>query len=256
MSGRGKGEASRVPAPCGGIHRRASRIRQAEEFRRLVEGLAGGIIQALAQQAIAPDGLHRDQLGMPARNQQRHEGRLQRPVGRVDFFQQGSQQVAFHVVHADRRHVQGPGQRPPGRGPDQQGPDQTRPRGVGHAIQLGEGQPGLVQGLTDQGQQLAHVVTAGQLRHHPAVLGVQSHLAIERVRAQPGNGVVDRHPGFVAAGFDAENAHDSGMAGRRWESRLSGQISHLDLHRAGAGAYHTRLARDLGRKSEFRSIHA
>ena len=77
-----------------------------------------------------------------------------------------------------------------------------------------------------------------------------------RVRAQPGNGVVDRHPGFVAAGFDAENAHDSGMAGRRWESRLSGQISHLDLHRAGAGAYHTRLARDLGRKSEFRSIHA
>ncbi len=134
---------------------------------------------------------------MPARDQQGHERRLRRVV-----FHQRRQQVAFHVVHANRRHIQCPGQRARHPGTDQQGTNQARAGGVGHAIEFVDAHTGLAQGLTDQWQQLAHVVTAGQLRHHAAVFGMQRNLAVHRVGAQRRHtgqrGVVDRHTGLIA----------------------------------------------------------
>ena len=96
-------------------------------------------------------------------------------------------------------------------GADQQRADQPGTGGIGHAVEVFELQTGLGQGLPDQRQQLAHVVAAGQFRHHPAVFGVQGDLAVDRVGAQSGAArqrrVVDGHAGFVAGGFDAEDAH-------------------------------------------------
>ena len=86
---------------------RAARIRQAHQLGGLVEGLAGGVVEGLAEQPVAADRLHRDQLGVAAGDQQRHERRLAVAV----VLHQRRQQVAFHVVDADRRHVQRPGQR-------------------------------------------------------------------------------------------------------------------------------------------------
>ena len=69
------------------------------------EFLAGSIVERLAQQPVAADRIDRDQLRVAARDQQRDERRLRRIV-----LHQRRQQMAFHVVHADRRHVQRPGQ--------------------------------------------------------------------------------------------------------------------------------------------------
>ncbi len=158
---------------------RAARVRQAHHLGGLVEGFAGRIVQRLAQHLVAAQRLHRHQLGMPAGYQQGHERRLRRVV-----FHQRRQQVAFHMVHADRRHIQCPGQRARHAGTDQQCADQPRPRGVGHTIQFVDAQPGLAQGLADQRQQLAHMVAAGKLRYHAAVFGMQRDLAVDRMRAQ------------------------------------------------------------------------
>ena len=68
--------------------------------------------------------------------------------------------------------------------PTSSAPTRPGPGGIGHAVEVGGGQAGLGQGLADQRQQLAHVVAAGQLRHHAAVFGVQGDLAVDRVGAQ------------------------------------------------------------------------
>ena len=117
---------------------------------------------------------------MPARDQQRHEWRL----GRIGF-EQGREQMAFHVMDADRGDIERPGQRATSGGTDQQGADQARARGIGDTIEIGKLQSRLGEGLADQRQQLAHVVAARELRHDAAVFGVQRDLAVERMRAQP-----------------------------------------------------------------------
>jgi hypothetical protein len=48
--------------------------------------------------------------------------------------------------------------------------------------------PAFGQGLPDQRQQLAHMVAAGQFRHHAAVFGMQGDLAVDRVGTQQGRG--------------------------------------------------------------------
>ncbi len=72
------------------------------------------------------------------------------------------------------------------RGAHQQGPDQAGPCRIGHATEVRGGHAGLLQGLPDQGQQLAHVVATGQFRHHAAVLGMQGDLAEEGMGSGPG----------------------------------------------------------------------
>ena len=51
-------------------------------------------------------------------------------------FEQRRQQVAFEVVHGDRRHVPGIGQRAAERRPGQQRADEAGTRGVGDAVEL------------------------------------------------------------------------------------------------------------------------
>jgi hypothetical protein len=48
------------------------------------------------------------------------------------------------------------------------------------------------------------MVAAGQFRHHPAILGMQRDLRIQRVRQQAAAGLVNGHPGFVAGAFNAQ----------------------------------------------------
>ena len=72
-------------------------------------------------------------------------------------------------MHADRRQVQRPGQGAGSGRTDEQGPDQPSPA-VGHAAEIGDSQARPVEGLAHQRQQLAHMVAAGQFRHHAAVV--------------------------------------------------------------------------------------
>jgi hypothetical protein len=108
---------------------------------------------------------------------------------------------------ADRRNAQAPGQRAAEGGAHQQRAEQPGPGGVGYGVQVGQALVRLAEHLLDQRNQLAHVVAGGELRHHAAVVGVQFHLAVQRVGQQPALGVVQRHTGFVAGGFDAQDQH-------------------------------------------------
>jgi len=142
---------------------------------------------------------------MPARDQQGHERRLRRV-----FFQQRGQQVAFHVVHADRRDAQRPGHGPGGGSTHQQGADQAGAGGIGHPAQVRRSQPGLGQGLAHQRQQLAHMVATGQFRHHAAVVGMQLDLAVQGMGQQAaarrgGLPAQQGHPGLVAGRLDAQH---------------------------------------------------
>ena len=51
------------------------------------------------------------------------------------------------------------------------------------------------------------MVTGSQFRHHPAIFGMDFHLAEQGVREQSALRVIDRHTGFVAGGFDAKYVH-------------------------------------------------
>ncbi|KAG0924771.1 hypothetical protein G6F31_018991 [Rhizopus arrhizus] len=115
------------------------------------------------------------------------------------------------MVDTHRRHLQRPGQRAGHARTHQQGADQAGARGVGHALDVAHAQAGLGQGLAHQRQQLAHVVTAGQLGHHTTVFGVQGDLAVDRMGAQgraAGQvGVIHRHAGLITGRFDAKDSH-------------------------------------------------
>ena len=56
---------------CG--ERRTARIGQAEQVRRLVERLAGGVVERVAEQPIAADAGDLEELRVAARHEQRHE---------------------------------------------------------------------------------------------------------------------------------------------------------------------------------------
>ena len=118
------------------------------------------------------------------------------------------------------RDVGTPGQGTGHAGPHQQGADQAGTGRIGHAIDVLEGQIGFGQGLSDQRQQLAHVVAAGQFRHNAAVLGMQGNLAVNRVGTQSGRPrqarVVHGHAGFIAGSFNTQDAHrlDLGVVGQ------------------------------------------
>src|SRR5690606_27530931 len=74
--------------------------------------------------------------------------------------------------------------------------------------------------------------------------GVQGHLAVQGMGEQAGGRVMDGHAGLVAAGFDAEDAHE-GVLGAR-EPGCKGKPG-PGLPAGPGTAYHTRLAGQAGR---------
>ena len=137
---------------------------------------------------------------MAAGDQQGDEGE-----GRRLFFQHGRQQVALHVVHADRRDAPGEGQGLGAGGAHQQGADQTGTGGVGDGLDLRNLGARLAQHLADQWQHALDVVARGQLRHHAAVDAMQVDLAEQGIGQQAALTVVEGDTGFVAGGFQAQH---------------------------------------------------
>ena len=122
--GRGKTKRAGWPVAASRSIGGAAGIAEAEQGGHLVEGLAGGVVEGLAEQAVLAPGRHVEQQGVPAAHQQRHERRRE---GRV--FEGGREEVAFQVVHTDERLPGGPGERLAVHHPDQQRADQARPGG-------------------------------------------------------------------------------------------------------------------------------
>ena len=181
---------------------RATGVGQFQHLGGLVEGFAGGVIHGLAEQLVFAQSAHRDQLGVSAGDQQRHEGEF-----RCIVFQHRRQQVAFHVVDAEHRHSPCLGEPMRGGRADHQCADQARACGIGDGIDVSGLQLRFVHHLLDQRQQLASVITRRQFRHHAAELGVHGDLAVEGICKQALVRVVDGDAGLVAGSLDAEHTH-------------------------------------------------
>ena len=143
---------------------------------------------------------------MAAAHQQRHEREV-----RTVLFQHRRQQVPLHMVHRHRRQAPAVGQAAADAGAHQQRPGQPRAGGERHTVELLRGSAGLAHHLAHQRQQPAHMVAAGQLRHHAAVGGMHVDLAVQRLAEQALFGVEDGHAGLVTAGFDAQYAHGDSL---------------------------------------------
>ena len=80
----GEGDGGRVAVDGSSVDGRPARVAEAEEPRHLVEGLAGGIVDGLAEQPVPAVVDHLDQHRVAAGHEERDEGQLERraPRGR------------------------------------------------------------------------------------------------------------------------------------------------------------------------------
>ncbi len=196
----GKAETGRVALGRQPRQGRAAGIAQAEHLGGLVEGLAGGVVQRLAQQSVTANPVNPDQLSVAAGDQQGGK----RELGSIGL-QHRRQQMALHVMHPYGRHAPAEGEAAAEGGPHQQRPDQAGAGGEGDAADVAAPNPRLRHRLPQQRHHPAHMVARGQFRHHPAVLGMQRHLAVEDVRQQAAFAMVEGDTGLVAGGFDTEH---------------------------------------------------
>ncbi len=163
----------------------------------------GGVVLGLAQELVAPDPRHLHELRVPARHQQRDEREVRPPGGK-----QGREEVPLEVVDAQCRHAQRCGERMRERGADQQRPGESRSLGVSDRLQFLDPPARAPEQGPGERHQAAHMVARGELRHHSAVGLVHVHLRVHGMGEQPPRrGVIQRHPGLVAGGLDAEDQH-------------------------------------------------
>ncbi len=161
------------------IDPRPSGVRQTHQLRHLVIRLARCIIHRPAQRLI-PENPSRSvaaiQVRVPARNHQRHHGRiglnvLQQPAL---MSHQHRVNVALEVVHCDQRFLERKRQRLRVRDPHQQRSRQSRTLRHGNCIERLERQPRhldrrLCHRLANHRNNVSQMLPARQLRHHATV---------------------------------------------------------------------------------------
>ena len=181
------------------VHHRASGVRQACQFGHLVEGLAGCIVQRLAQDLHVVWTVHLHQLRVSPTDRQAEKGIRRRWPGLKDM----GQDVRTHVMDRNGRNVQSPRHGLGERGADVQGPLQTRAQGVGDGIQIRGGHASLVQSSLHHGLNLGEVCTRSPLGHHAPHLrmqGLVGHDVAQNLRASN-----HRRRGVVARRLNSQN---------------------------------------------------
>ncbi len=181
------------------LQRRPARVAEPEQPRRLVEGLAGGVIEGLAQDLVAPVVPHPRQQGVPAAGDEAEEGRLER----LRLEEVGGD-VALQVVDRDQRQPPRRGDRLRGADPDQEGADQARPGGDRDRLDLAQLDLGLGERRLDHRRGQFEVVARGDLGDDAAEVGVRGGLRGDQVREDP-RPVEHGRAGVVAGGLDREN---------------------------------------------------
>ena len=90
----------RIAAHREPVDRRAAGVAETEESRDLVERLAGGVVDRLAEQPVLPVVEHLDEHRVTTRHEQDDHWQLQ-----VGLLQHRGVEVRLEVVHGDERHV-------------------------------------------------------------------------------------------------------------------------------------------------------
>src|SRR6201999_3387562 len=138
------------------LDQRAAGIAETEQARRLVEGLAGGVVEGLAEQLVALVVADRGEQGVAAGGDEAEEGRLER----LRLEEVGGD-VALQVVDRDQRQAARGGGRLRGRDADQQRADQPRPGGRGDRVDVVQGHPRFAEGGLDHRRGQLQVVARG-----------------------------------------------------------------------------------------------
>mmetsp|Transcript_21951 Transcript_21951/g.86052 ORF Transcript_21951/g.86052 Transcript_21951/m.86052 type:complete len:368 (+) Transcript_21951:1441-2544(+) len=228
---------------------RPSRIGQAQQLGALVEGLAGGVVDGLAEDFVHAHIVHTHQLRVAAADQQRNKGELRR-VG----TEEGGQQMPFEVMDRQRRHVERCGQRHRHTRTDEQRASQARALGVGNQIHVAQREARLGQHLARQRQHAAHMVARGELGHDATIGLVHRDLAVQRLRDQPRRlptlDLDERHPGLVAGRLEPEDApHRTHLPSLAWLIEYLGISTVMSCWRSSAW----QDRRESGSKPQARS---
>src|SRR5258706_4585041 len=115
--------------------------------------------------------------------------------------------MRMHVVHADQRFGQGPGEGLGGGYADEETADQAGAVSDGDGVDVIDIAVCGGQRLAQDGEDVFDVGAAGDLGDYASVLGVEFDLAGDDVGAHDAAVFDDGCAGFVAGGFDAEDAH-------------------------------------------------
>ncbi len=104
---------------------------------------------------------------------------------------------------------------------DQERGGEAGPLSDGDGVDRIEGEIDLLHHPRDEEREIAQVLAAGHLGHHAAEGPVQVDLRADDLGQDVGGEGIGLHQGdggFVAGGFDAENAHERSLyrKGRRW----------------------------------------
>ena len=180
-------DRGRVAVAGQAVDHRPARVAEAEHPGHLVVGLAGGVVDRLAEPRKVPLLVHGEQAGVPAgdheHDRRQRQGAVVEHVGvdvgdQVVDPQQGA--VEGQRVGLGRRH------------PDQQRAGQAGADGDRDRVHVR--QPGSAEGagLLDRRVEQVDMGPRGDLGHHPAVAGVQGLLVGEHVGA-------DRRPSSTRA---------------------------------------------------------
>ena len=147
----GEGDGLGVAVGSEGIHPGASGVGKSEEFGDLVEGLAGRVVEGLADVAIVPGVLRRAggeiEVGVASADDEREEGV---GVGEGSVHEDGVD-VAFEVVDGDEREVGSEGERLGKADADKQGSGEAWAFGDGDGGKVGVADAGALHGFADDG---------------------------------------------------------------------------------------------------------
>ena len=181
--------------------RRAAGVAEAEQPRDLVEGLAGGVVAGAAEAAVAAVGLHQQQLGVAAGDDERERGQRrlllgQQPVGA---------DVALDVVGGDEGEAAREGDAAGGVEADDERAGEAGAGGGRDGVDAVPAGLGVGQRLADDGDERAQVLAGGDLRDDAAGGGVQLLLGGDDVRGGAAAVDDDGGGGLVAGGLDGED---------------------------------------------------
>ncbi len=124
------------------------------------------------------------------------------------LFEQGGQNMPFHVVNPGQRDTARVGDGLPRREPHQQRADQSGSAGDRHPLNFRQGNATLCQRFLDHHRNRFQVFARGEFRHDTAVFGVNVHLRGDDTGKHLAAVAHDRRGGFVTGRFDAEQEHE------------------------------------------------
>jgi len=141
---------------------------------------------------------------MPPGSQEGHVGkrRLRDPV----VLDPGGEEVSPQVVDPHKREIRRSRQALGGLEPHEESPLEPRAGGGGDAVQLGQGDVRPLERRAHRRDDVGHVPAARDLRHDAAIGAMVRGLAGHHIRQHAAIGD-HRGGGFIAGGFNSENAH-------------------------------------------------